>query len=230
MKKIYYAFILTLGTFAFSACGDKEYTDTKVTHYVSYELTGGETYAIPVGTTYSDPGFKAYEGTKDVTGSVVVSGTVDGNKVGFYPVTYSAVNTDGFSRSVTRNVFVYNPDISVDLSGSYTVGSGSYRLRGATTTAYSGQTITLTKVAPGMFYISDWIGGYYDQRAGYGSSYALYGYLGLNADNTISGLYGFIKGWGDSFSDVTGTYDPATGSVSMVVTYAGMEFHVILNK
>lgn len=230
MKKIYFAFILTLGVLAFSSCGDKEYTDTKVTNYVTYELTGGETYTIPVGTAYTDPGYKAYEGTEDVTASVQVSGTVDGNTVGFYPISYSAVNSDGFSRTVTRNVFVYNPAITTDLAGDYLVSEGSHRIRGAAKTAYSGQKITLTKVAPGMFYITDWLGGYYDQRAGYGSSYALYGYLGLNADNTISGLYGFVKGWGDSFSDVTGTYDPATGTVSMVVTYAEMEFHVILNK
>lgn len=230
MKKIYYAFMLTLGVFAFSSCGDKEYTDSKVTHYVSYELTGGENYAVPMGSTFADPGFKAFEGEEDVTSKVAVNGTVDTKAIGFYAITYTAANTDGYSKSVTRNVFVYNPEITADLAGTYTVAAGSHRMRAGAKTPFDGQTITLTKMAPGIFQISDWMGGYYDQRAGYGSSYALAGYMGLNADNTISGLYGFVKGWGDSYSDVSGTYNPTTGEISMVVNYAGMEFHVILNK
>lgn len=222
--------MLTLGAFALASCDDKEYTDTRVTNYVSYELTGGENYAVPVGSTYSEPGFKAFEGEKDVTAQVTVSGEVDGKTVGFYPVTYTAANSDGYSKSLTRNVFVYDPTITTDLSGSYKVAAGSFRLRGEAKTAYDGQSITLTQMAPGVFQISDWMGGYYDQRAGYGSSYALAGYMALNADNTITALYGFVKGWGDSYSNVSGSYDPATGTISMVVTYAGMDFNVILNK
>lgn len=231
MRKVIYSLLfLCASLVSFTSCNDDETTDTKITYYVTFNLTGGEVYTIPVGTAYSEPGFTAAEGDNDVTSSVSVDGTVDGNTVGFYPVTYSATNVDGFESSITRNVFVYDPSVTADLSGDYVTAAGTHRQRGTATTPYPGYKVTLTQVAPGVFYITDWLGGYYDQSAGYGSSYACVGYLGLNADNTISGLYGHVAGWGDSFSEVSGNYDPATGTVTLDVVYAGMLFHSVLTK
>ncbi len=213
------------------SCGSDELTDSRITQYVTITLKGGQIYTLPVGTTYQDPGFSATQGTTDVTSSVKVDGTADGSKVGYYPVTYSATNPDGFSSSVTRMVFVYNPKITTDLSGSYKIQSGSYRDYQGTVTKFSGQVVTLSQVASGVFSISDWLGGYYDQLKGYGSSYAMPGYMGLGADNTFSGLYGHVSAWGDSYDSVSGSYDPATGTVTLDVAYAGkMTFHLILNK
>ena len=88
----------------------------------------------------------------------------------------------------------------------------------------------VTKAAPGIFYVSDMMGGYYDQKAGYGSSYAMTGYFQLLADNSLVLLSSSVEGWGDSatgFKD--GKYDPATGEISYVVNYAtSMDFVITL--
>ena len=39
-----------------------------------------------------------------------------------------------------------------------------------------------------------------------------------------------IYGQGDAMDDFEGTYDPATGTLTFESYYAGMLFHVILNK
>lgn len=56
----------------------------------------------------------------------------------------------------------------------------------------------IKKTAPGIFKVSDFFGGYYDQRAGYGSSYAMGGYFQLLADNSLVQLSSYVPGWGDS--------------------------------
>jgi len=232
MKKIIYSFILCLSLVAFGSCSDDTTQDTsKVTHFVTFTLNGDKLMKIPVGSTFKDPGVVAMEGTEDVTSSMKTDGTVDGNSVGVYNLTYSAVNVDGFSSSTERTVAVYNPNVTTDIAGSYLVGKGSFRLRAGVTTAYSGYAVTLTQVAPGIFLTSDYLGGYYDQRAGYGSNYAGVGYMKLNPDNTLEALSGHFATWGDDIVGIKdGKYDPATGTVSYTVTYAGMDFTVILTK
>lgn len=231
MKKILYSMLAALVLLSAGACGDDEYTDSRITNYVTINLKGGSVYTVSVGSSYTDPGFTALEGTTDVTDKVKVEGEVDATKVGVYPVTYSAANTDGFSKSVTRTVIVYNSTITTDLSGTYVLQEGSYRLRRGTQTPYSGYKIEISKAADGVFHISDFLGGYYDQRSGYGAAYALTGYFSLNADNSLTALSSFLSGWGDSLDDgFSGTYTPQTGVISYMTPYAGMEFHVILKK
>jgi hypothetical protein len=76
-----------------------------------------------------------------------VSGTVDSNAPGRYPVVYTATNPDGFSRSITRQVVVYDPATdATDLSGKYT------RLA-------TGVTATVIKIGPSTYHIDD-AGGY----------------------------------------------------------------------
>lgn len=235
MKKIIYGMMFLASMVGLSSCGDEDHTDTRVTNYVTFNLTGGSTYTLPVGTAYTEPGFTAFEGNEDVASKVIISGNVDDNTVGYYPITYSAVNKDGYAASIQRDVFVYNPDITTDLSGSYTTQAGTNRITigSGAVVAFSGQSITLTQIAPGIFYVSDLMGGYYDQRAGYGSSYAMRGYISLNTDNTLTPLYGHIAGWGDSYDDGTfsGSYDPATGTINISFSYVGqLQFNIILNK
>lgn len=222
---------MALAVVGLNSCDYDGDDDAYVTHYVTFELTGGSQYLVPVGTAYEEPGFTATEGDENVNSKVVIGGDeVDGNQIGVYNVTYSAVNKDGFSASTERTVIVYNPDITTDIAGTYTVAAGTYRQRGSTQTSYSGYEIPVTKIAPGVFYVSDFLGGYYWQRAGYGTNYAMQGYVSLNADNTIDILSGDVAGWGDSYSDFTdGKYDPDTKTISFVVTYAGMDFHVIMS-
>ncbi|MBQ8888085.1 MAG: DUF5012 domain-containing protein [Bacteroidaceae bacterium] len=230
MKKTLYTLMLCLATMTFVSCEDETSQDLSVvTHYVTLELNGDALTLVPLGSSYTDEGVVAMEGTKDVSSNVEVTNPVNANEVGIYTVTYTAINKDGFPSSITRTVAVYDPTVTANIAGTYTVDAN--RTSGATVTAYSGFTVSLTQAAPGIYWISDYLGGFYEQGRGYGASYALAGYIKLNADNTVEALTGYVKGWGDSYSSVNnGVYDPAVGRVSFDVVYAGMLFSVTLNK
>ena len=46
----------------------------------------------------------------------------------------------------------------------------------------------------------------------------------------LDALIGVIPGWGDAYDDfANGVFDPETNTISYCVTYAGMDFNVILN-
>ena len=112
---------------------------SKVTYYPILTLTGNSIIAIPNGTAYTDPGVKAEAAGADVP--VTTSGTVDANTDGVYTLTYSAVNSDGYSASATRTVAVYTtaPDAAAnDLSGNYA-------------RTLNGSIATWTKIAPGVY-------------------------------------------------------------------------------
>lgn len=223
MKKIIYSLFVCL-LLVLVSCQDKtSYDVSKITYYVTYKMSGDQTTLVPVGTSYVEPGIKAMEGTKDVTATMKTTGTVDVNKIGLYPITYSAVNADGFASSATRLVIVCDPTVTTDISGKYALASGSYRqvIKTGVKVSFSGYNISLTKVAPGIFYVSDFLGGYYDQRAAYGTSYAMTGYVKLNPDNTLTLLSSKIAGWGDSLDSlVNAAYNPGTNAIHWDATYA----------
>lgn len=234
MKKLLYILLISLTGFLSSCEDESSYDDSKVTYYVNFDMKGEQTTLVTVGSSYTDEGVVATEGETDITSSVVKTGTVDPTKVGVYYISYSATNVDGYSSSVTRTVIVYDPTITTDISGTYKVASGSYRywLSSGAKVSFSGYDVALTYVAPGIFEASDYFGGYYDKRAGYGSTYAMKGFLKLNSDNTLEALSGTVAGWGDSFKSFDNAkYDPASGSVYWEVAYAGaMVFYITLTK
>lgn len=80
------------------------YTDTTPP---TISLTGAAEMFIPVGTAYTEPGYIARDkadGT--VTDRVVVSGTVDTEKVGTYVLTYTVRDSAGNQNSAVRTVHV----------------------------------------------------------------------------------------------------------------------------
>lgn len=241
MKKLFYYSLLALATFTMSACSDDpEYSDTHVEYYPVLNMQGESFVEHPVGTPYVDAGCTATFGDEDFTSKIVTTGIdeIDVNTPGLYTITYSAVNEKYpvLNATVKRTVAVCDPSVQTDISGSYKVQSGSYRLYNGAQTAYSGYSITLKKAAAGIFQVSDLMGGWYDQRAGYGSSYAMKGYIQLKADNSIVILSGHVAGWNDDFNDGEpengGAYNPETGEVQWAVSYTDYPFifNVILNK
>lgn len=125
--------------------GSCEGTDTAnvsfVTTYPVIELEGDEIMVIGLGTDYAEPGAVAKVGEEEV--ALETDGTVDSNTPGVYPVNYTAVNSDGYSRSTARQVVIYDPATdAIDLSGSY--------VRAAT-----GVTVTVTKIGPSTYHIND---------------------------------------------------------------------------
>lgn len=234
MKNIQYIFIILALIMVNSSCErdlESEGVSTTTT-YLSYELTGGDLVTIPQGTAYVEPGYKAMEGQTDVTANVKVEGTVDATQIGVYTISYSGENSQGFASSVERTVIVYDPAApATDLSGDY-VSSVS---RVAPARAYTGLNVTITKLAPGFFYVSDFLGGFYDQGIdyGYGPAYAMTGYFLLNTDNTITHVSSLAPGWGDSLNElVGGLYDPVSGTITWDAFYtsSNYDFKVTLVK
>ena len=153
MKYIIKGGFLWILVFLFS-CNKMTIVDTPtqvgistVTYYVVFTLKGPAVESIVVGTPYTDSGAKAEENGQPV--QYTTDGTVDINTVGLYPITYSAVNKDGYSSSVTRYVAVLAEAAQpgVDLSGTY-ANVGSLAL-----------TADITKVASGVFYTTNAWGG-----------------------------------------------------------------------
>ena len=236
MKKIFfYGLMLGMSVLGLTSCSDDyDKTDSRLTYYVNLEIQGDEFVQVPIGTSYTDAGCKATMNGQDATSRIVTSGLedIDVNTAGLYTVTYSALNDDGFPASATRTVAVCDPTITTDISGTWTVQAGSHRLYNGNQTPYADFTVKIRKDAPGIFYISDFLAGWYDQRAGYGSSYACKGYVQLLADGTLVCLESFVPGWSDSLEDFEGKYDEATGTIVWDATYTDYPFvfHAILNK
>lgn len=151
-------------------------------------------------------------------------------KPGYYTVTYSAVNEDGFSASKTRYVLVADADDKA--SGYYVTSPQSFRMSSGTQTFYGNSySVTVYGDGTGTYHVSDFLGGWYDQRAGYGSSYACPGEFSLDGDGNVTLINSSVAGWGDSLSSLdNGVFDEATQTFSWVAMYAGMEFHVTMSK
>jgi len=225
MKKfLLYTFAWILATSVLSACNDDndQLTDTKITYYADIVLDGDDPLTVPLGTAYAEPGYTATLNNNDVTSGVTVTSDVDVNTPGVYSVEYSYTNAEGFTTSESRTVVVYDPDCSdADLTGTWTVVSPSTRTS-PSQVAFAGYTVAIQKLAPGVFYCTDLMGGWYAQRAGYGNSYAMWGYISLNSANEVSVMYSHINGWGDSLDPTdgpVGTYDPDTDALAWSVSY-----------
>ena len=238
MKKIFiYGLMLGMSAFGLTSCSDDyEKTDSRLTYYVNLEMQGDEFVQVPIGTAYTDAGCKATMNGADATSRIVTTGldAIDVNTAGLYTVTYSAINDDGFPASVSRTVAVCDPTITASIAGTWTTQTGTQRIHATVgITPFPDFSIKITKAAPGIFYVTDIFAGYYDQRAGYGSSYACRGYLQLLADNSLVCLSNGVAGWGDELDEGTfvGSYDPATETLTWQCDYAGsMTFYITLNK
>jgi hypothetical protein len=223
-----------LTVFALTSCQEETTAGyDKITYYAKLEMSGDATMLLPKGEAYVEPGVIGTIDGEEVT--VDIAGAVNSSVPGPYRLTYSVTNADGFMSSTSRTVIVYDTAESPLASGYYTVGAGSKRTTttSGAVTAFSGYSILIYQESPGVFYCSDFLGGYYDVRAGYGSAYAMTGHFTLNADNTITeGDDLYVAGWNDTLDDWSNaSLDPATGTITWDVAYAAnYVWTVVLNK
>lgn len=207
---------------------------TSVTYYPVVEIAGPVYDLAIAGTPYQEPGYSATLDGEDYTADVQVTTAMSFTdpQPGYYTITYSASNADGFSSSATRRVLVY--DAADKVSGYYMTDPESYRVAAATTFYGAAYRIAVYGTADGTYAVDDLLGGWYAQRAGYGASYAMQGEIAIADDGTVSLVDSFLPGWGDSANSLTdGVCDPEAGTLSYVVGYAAdpeMFFHVILSK
>ena len=259
MKKIYLLGLLLAGALlGLTSCNDDndELTDSTLTYYVDLQMEGDEFMIVPVGSDFVDPGCKGtlYDKntgvTNDVTDDIIVEGAdeVDPNTMGFYYITYSAVGGDGFLSSVTRTVCVCDPNVTLDMSGTYDTDMEA-SLYGANKNPFSlyaanyGYTtqctgITYTKLAPGFFQVNDLLGGWYEQLRGFGPNYGtgigcMTGYVSLDNDGNIELISSYIDAWGDALDYIAdGKYDPETETISYFASYGegAVTMDVVLHK
>ena len=90
----------------------------KVTEGVKIAMYGSDRIAIPQGTIYTDPGFKAVDSEgNDVSDQVIISGVneVDTGKAGFtYKIEYTHINNNGDETKAERFVTVNGTDLIVN--------------------------------------------------------------------------------------------------------------------
>ena len=226
-KNIFYLMVIALVAMTFTSCDKDSENMSSIIDYPKLVIQGDEFFVSPIGQAYNDAGCTATYQGKDYTSKVIVEGVedIDVNTAGLYYITYHATSPDGYSWSETRTVAVCDPNITTDLSGTWTLQDGSNR----NGTGYDSYGVTIKQLAPGIFSVSDFLAGWYEQRAGYGKNYAMSGQIQLLADGTLVGLSSYVPGWNDSCDSFEGQYDEATRTITWDVVYAGsLAFHVIL--
>jgi hypothetical protein len=180
------------------------------------------------------------EGDKDVSAAVVVNNQVDATKLGVYEVIYSAINADGFPASASRTVAVCNTNVTTDISGTYkvnvpdsyrkTISTGAVIKYDAVPGDVAGYTVTITKLAPGIFYVSDFFAGFYHVRAGYGAVTDMTGNLSIDESDQATVLSSYVAGWEDGLEGIEDFQFDGT-NLSYATQYtANMIFYVSLIK
>lgn len=169
--KIFKLFGISALILAISSCSLDPVIGSEVTNYPIMTLKGDETVFVPLGSAYNDPGITVTENgapiayTSTATGKYRNGKTLNTNIVDQYVQTYKAVNKDGFSRTIDRNVIVYqNGDLVNSIEGIYI---STVRRNGSLLPATQGSSVNMKYVyiwknSDGTFEISDAFGGWYD--------------------------------------------------------------------
>ena len=217
-KNILFAMMLAVFGLVLTSCGDKDSEGlSRFTYYPTIELEGDSYLVWEKGVAYEEPGYSSTLNGEDVTSQVTVNGTVDVNKSGIYTLTYNTVkNEDGFGASATRTVVVL--DSSSNIEGFYINQASSNRNGTAYGKAFE---VLVIDNGDGTITVDDILGGWYCQRAGYGTKYAMSATLGVAADGTLTLIDSYVPGWGDGLDKLEGTFDAATSTLNFVCVYAG---------
>ena len=244
MKKILFNILICSGLLALASCEKKVTTEdpSTVTYYVVYEMVGDETMLVPLNSSFTDPGVLATENGVDVNDHVVktitaadgsVVNSIPTNAPGLFTINYSAVNSDGFSASTERTVIVYDPSVTATIAGNYITDTDNSVYNGSPFSAWAAArgwnnsaSTSFTEIAPGFFSCYDLFAGWYVGVRGYAAPrYCMSGIVALNSDNTLTLISSYVPGWGDSLDYlVNGVYDPATGTITYDLSYAGVIF------
>lgn len=230
-NKIFFALAGLLALFFTAGCQKAEPGLIDVTYYPVLTLEGDATLVLDKGSSYEEPGYTAILNGEDVSGQVVVSSNVNMNASGVYSIGYSIVNKDGFSSSASRTVIVL--DLNHPVEGLYVTDPQlSYRNYNGITPY--GRSFTILVIDKGDYYeVDDMLGGWYAQRAGYGSAYAMQGAITVDADGNVELLDSYVPGWGDSAESMYDAhFDAATSTFTWGIEYTAnpLNFIVTMTK
>lgn len=223
-KNIFFAMILALVSFAMTSCGDKDSEGlSRMTYYPILELAGDSYMVVDKGTAFNDPGFTATLNGEDVSDQVNVNSNLNMQKSGVYTIVYSIKNSDGITANARRTVIVLDPSNPVE--GFYMCQASSYRLREGAQVAYGSDfEILIIDNEDGTYSVDDLLGGWYCQRAGYGTRYAMEGVISMEEDGSVVLEDAYVPGWGDGPDGFEGVFELESSTFQVNVLYANMNF------
>jgi len=228
MKKILkISAILTVAVTLLTGC-DKDSEDRSTISTIP-ELTvlGDPIVSLRLGGSYTDQGCTAECEGQDISNTITMRSTINPIVPGFYKVIYTARNADGAAGTATRTVMVCDPN---NFASPY-FGESTYGTRN-----YKNAPITITDLGDNLYEIDDLAGGFYfnGRYPGYEPTYDFHleATLKLNEDNTIEldECDGANWYWGDGMTLTEGKYDPATGTVTLILDFGGKPLNVTLTK
>lgn len=223
--------MLAVVMFGLSSCDKESEGLTSITYFPIITLDGSSRMIVDKGSQFVDPGYKATLNGEDVTAQVEVTSTVNTSKSGMYSVSYKVVNADGFAATASRTVVVLDPTDVIE--GFYNTDPNSYRINssGAKTVYGDSYEILILGNGDGTYYVDDFLGGYYCDRAGYGARYKLTGDFFVDANGAVTAIDSYLIGWSDGLDGLAGgKYDAPTKTFSWDAQYAGMDFYVTMTK
>ncbi|WP_346856843.1 BT_2262 family domain-containing protein [uncultured Draconibacterium sp.] len=214
MKVLTYSIILIAAVFTLASC-EKDY-ESYVTETPApiMELYGSNPLVLFKGTPYEDPGIYAAEivNGEETEISYEILNEVNVDVTGTYKLQYKVTNSQGVDFYISRNVSI----VSFTGYDVFEIPSGTYD--GIRVNRGFGGLVYITKLAPGVYQISDLLGGYYDQYVGYGPSTAAPAILVIEEDGTIRTELGNAPGFGE---DVYGN-NFAFDAENNVLTYTAV--------
>ena len=210
-----------------SSCKKETEDNSFVTYLPILEIKGEDFIYLNIGDNYTDEGIdSARINGVDCSSQVQIDGAVNTSVADRYVINYTLVNADGYSTSKQRTVWVANASLMVDI---FTASMERTNAAG-TKTPYEGAEIEIyLGGSADLRFISDLMGGFYAQRAGYGPRYALNGIVKLVPDGDkfkLELISSRVEGWGYSASAFEGWFDPATATFGWTCVMEGMTFAV----
>lgn len=252
MKKYIFTILAAFLTVFAVSCQKTSADKTKVASY--FQMLGASAMYLGVGDEFVDPGFVELEGggkvstdIYDMNGDLVDAVSTD--EPGFFTITYSTTNDQGFYFEKSRKVYVYDATVKETLGVFVVDPEASFYADGDTfqekvdgyqanpTKDYhpystSEVEITFTQVVGNIYTCSDLFGGWYTSIQGRGYYYEangqpftyfdMTGYVTLNADMTLTLMSSYVECWSDGLDAIdNAVYDPETKRLSYEWYYAG---------
>ncbi|MBR4441505.1 MAG: DUF5012 domain-containing protein [Bacteroidales bacterium] len=219
MKKL---FIIPLAAMLLTACSKDSENVSFITNYAVFDLAGDEVVHVNIGDDYVEPGVKATENGEDVSSKIKVSSDFVKDEFGLFSVSYSIINSDGYLASARREIVVEDPDVEGP-QGYFFI----HNSRDDVAEAYDLSICFYCTGEPGEYFVSDLIGGFYDQGRAYGSLYRIPGTITIADDGTISLVESKIcEGFGGKADAVKGSFNFDTKEFHISTSYHGMVFNM----
>lgn len=192
-----------------TGCEKTSQGHTQIVYYPEILLEGANPLVVQLGGGFEEPGYTASLNGEDYTSKVTTSSNVNSDIPGIYAITYRAETPDGYSWSVTRDVYVLNPGGVANVYLS-TCKMGS--------TTFKNIPIVVSPVSDGVYEIEDMCGGYYfaGRYPGYEPTYDFHADTQFSLAEDGSFIIKKIGNWyfknSFDYGNITGGFNAETGS------------------